>query len=420
MSFYFRNLDLLRGRQRRMNLEVFLARRYMSSQRGSGLSVIAWIALAGVIVGVMSLVTVLGVMSGFDRELRSKILGNNAHILVTLRHRKEGDLSQVDVVKKIKKMDLVDSAMPVLYGEGFILGPTGESEGVILRGVDPDEVQKVLDLKSYVRSGDWEGLKEGGVMLGRSLAERLNLEIGDYFTLVLPRGDFSPLGMVPRMKKLKLVDVFHSGMTQYDAHHGYMDLKLAEGLFDMHSTAIEVRAKDVRFIDNVRDEIRSRVQESVLVQDWISQNADFLSALKLEKTAMGVILGLIILVASFNICGSLIMIVRDKTKDIAILKSMGAKDFSVLKVFFYQGIFIGIVGTIVGLIFGVILSIVLRDYVQFPLSQDVYMIDTLPVDIRISDCLLVIAGALLISALATLYPARLASKIVPTEGLKAD
>lgn len=403
-----------------MSLEVFLARRYLSSQKGRGLSVITWIALAGVIVGAMSLVAVLAVMSGFDRDLRSKILGNNAHVLVSLKRRAPSDRSLSEILHSVRKVQGVESAMPVIYGEAFILGPRGGSEGVILRGVDADEVQKVLDLKTYVKEGNWQGLKSGGVILGRTLADRLDLEIGDAFTLVLNRGDFSPLGLVPKMRKLRLIDTFHSGMTQFDGHHGYLNLSLAEEIFESKAAAIEVRAKDVREIEKVRDRIRDEIPEVIMAQDWISQNADFLSALKLEKLVMAVILGLIVLVASFNICGSLIMVVRDKTKDIAILKSMGASDSVVLRIFFYQGLFIGIVGTVVGVALGVFLSILLRDVIRFPLNREVYLIDTLPVDLRLSDLLLVSLGALVISAVATLYPARLASQIVPTEGLKAD
>ncbi|MDB5038696.1 MAG: hypothetical protein JWQ35_2224 [Bacteriovoracaceae bacterium] len=407
-----------------MSLEAFLARRYLSGRKGSGLSVITWIALAGVIVGVMSLICVTAVMSGFEKELRTKILGNNAHILVSLGSSlkgKNGETRSREVVlNEIRKLPGVDSAMLVLYGEGFILSPAGQSEGVALRGVDSDQVKNVLDLKDYITEGNWDGLKEGGVILGKTLADRLDLQIGDYFTLVLNRGDFSPLGLVPRMKKLRLVDTFHSGMTQFDGHHGYIGLSLAEQIFEMKARSIEVRATDVRKISEVRDEIRATIPEAIQVQDWISQNQDFLSALRLEKTVMAVILGLIVLVASFNICGSLIMIVRDKTKDIAILKSMGAYDGTVLKTFFYQGMFIGSVGTVLGVILGILLSIFLRDYIRFPLNQDVYMIDTLPVDLRVSDVISVVIGALCISALATLYPARLASRILPTEGLKAD
>lgn len=401
-----------------MSLEAFLARRYLSSRKGWGLSVITWIALAGVVVGVMSLVAVLAVMSGFERELRTKILGNNAHILVSVKGRMTRSIEQV--AEAIRALPKVDSAMVVLYGEGFILSPTGQSEGVVLRGVDPDQVQKVLDLKNYITDGNWDGLRKGGIILGGSLAEHLNVKSGDHFTLVLNRPEFSPLGLMPRMKKFELVDTFHSGMTQFDGHHGYIDLRRAEEVFQMTSRSIEVRAKDVRDIDQVVDHIRSEIPEAAFVQDWISQNQDFLSALRLEKTVMAVILGLIVLVASLNICGSLIMIVRDKTKDIAILKSMGAGDSTVLKTFFYQGLFIGIVGTFVGVIFGIILSLLLRDYIRFPLNRDVYMIDTLPVDLRLTDLVFVILGALGISALATLYPARLASQIIPTEGLKAD
>lgn len=404
-----------------MNLESFLARRYLSSQRGRGLSVITWIALAGVIVGVMSLVAVLAVMSGFDRDLREKILGNNAHILVQFSDAhgpmKEVLESNLDQIRKTKG---VASAMPVVYGEGFILSSHGDSEGVILKGVDGDLVQEVLDLKKFVHEGNWNDFKGNGVMLGENLAHRLGLEIGDSFTLVLNKGDFSPLGLVPRMKKMILVDTFKSGMSQFDSRHGFMPIQTASEIFESEPRMIEVRTNDVRKIGEVKERLRDSLEDAIRVYDWISVNADFLSALRLEKTAMAVILALIVLVASFNICGSLIMVVRDKTRDIAILKSMGAYDKSILKIFFYQGMFIGTVGTVIGVLLGVAMSILLRDFIHFPLNREVYMIDQLPVDLRVSDVVGVMLGAWTISAIATLYPARLAARIIPTEGLKAD
>jgi lipoprotein-releasing system permease protein len=281
-------------------------------------------------------------------------------------------------------------------------------------------VQEVLDLKKFVEEKNWKDFEANGVILGEALARRLGLQIGDSFTLVLNRGEFSPLGVVPKMKKLRLTDTFKSGMSQYDSRHGYVPIDYARYLFDTHPRMIEVRTEDVRMISTVKNDLRRQLDEQATVFDWISANEDFLSALRLEKTVMAVILGLIVLVASFNICGSLIMIVRDKTKDIAILKSMGASDSLVLKVFFSQGMFLGTAGTVVGLIGGVVLSFLLRDYIRFPLNREVYMIDTLPVDIRLTDLIAVTLGALAISALATLYPARLAAKVIPTEGLKSE
>lgn len=402
-------------------LEYFLARRYLSSHRGRGLSVITWIALLGVVVGVMCLVTVLAVMSGFERDLKVKILGNNAHLLVNLVPT-SGDVKTdlANALREIKDMPDVLSAMPVIYGEGFILSPHGGSDGVFLKGVDPETVDQVLDLKKYLEKGAWGDFESGGVILGDTLGQNLLLSPGDTFTLVLNRGDISPLGMMPRMKRLKVADTFHSGMTQYDAHHGYISLDLAEKLFDAKPRMIEVRARDVLHIARVAEQIRRGVPEASSVQDWLALNQDLLSALRLEKTVMAVILGLIILVASFNICASLIMVVRDKARDIAILKSMGALDRTILKIFLGQGLFIGLVGTAVGLVLGVAMSFVLKNYIRFPLDKNVYMIDTLPVDIRLADILLVTFGAVVISTLATLYPAFLASKMIPTEGLKAD
>ena len=368
-----------------MRIETFLARRYLSSQKGRGLSVITWIALAGVVVGVMSLVTVIAVMSGFDGDLRAKILGNNAHLLVQLVLPIDTERERESLLKEIGGIDGVASVMPIIYGEAFALGPRGGSEGIAIKGVDPALVRKVLRLDDYVRDGNWKAFEEGDLILGDTLARKLGLSPGDSFTLVLNRGELSPLGIMPKMKKLRVADVFHSGMTQYDGHYAYMPMNIAEYLFEMRPKLLEVRVSDLREISKVQKRLEDSVGGIGQVQNWLSLNKDLLSALQLEKIAMSVILGLIILVASFNICGSLIMVVRDKTKDIAILKSMGAMDSTILRIFFLQGAFIGFVGTFVGVVLGILLSLLLRDYIRFPLDPNVYMIDTLPVDLRFWD-----------------------------------
>lgn len=400
------------------SLELFLAWRYLSSHRGRGLSVISWIALLGVVVGVMSLTAVLAVMSGFERDLKEKILGNNAHILVSRFVSAEDSLDSL--LEQIRAMPETHSAMKVLYGEAFLLGSGGSSEGAFLKGVDPKSAQEVLDLPKYLVNKGWKEFEEGGIILGFALAERLGVGTGDSVTLVLNKPDISPFGVIPRMKRLKVVDLFKSGMTQYDGGHAYLNITLAETLFDRKASQIEVKAKDVRWISPLDRRLVQELGDQLDVRDWLASNSDFLSALKLEKTVMAIILFLIVLVAAFNICGSLIMVVRDKTKDIAILKSMGADDFSVMKVFLMQGLFIGAVGTLIGSVLGVILSFVLRDFVKFPLDPNVYMIDTVPVDIRWTDVLGVSLGAVIISLVATIYPARLAAQLKPTEGLKVE
>ena len=294
------------------------------------------------------------------------------------------------------------------------------SDGVQLKGVDVRKVQKVLDLKDYARIKDFAGLENGGVFLGSILAEKLNVDIGDFITILLNKGDFSPLGLMPRMRRLKVVDIFHSGLTYSDAYEVYMALPLAEELLEKNPRTLEVRTMDPRRIAALRTYFSENITEAVFVHDWLADQKELLSALKLEKLAMAIILALIILVAAMNVCGSLIMIVRDKTRDIAILKSMGTDDRSILRIFLYQGIFIGAVGTFAGLVLGLISSWILRDYIKFPLDKSVYMIDTLPVDIRMSDSILVVCGALLISMVATLYPSLLASRIRPAEGLKVQ
>ncbi len=402
----------------RDSFELFLALRYMSSQRGRGLSVISWIALLGVIVGVMSLTCVLAVMSGFERDLKEKILGNNAHLMLS---RIPGSEISLDaVITEIRKNPMVDSAMKVTYGESFLLGLDSSSEGAFIKGVEPQEAKHVLDLGQFLELDNWKEFEEGGLILGSTLAARLGVSPGDRVTLVLNKPEISPFGVVPRMKRMKVADVFKSGMTTYDAGHAYLSLATAEKLFETKSYQIEIRAKDVRKISALGAELSERFGEDFNVRDWLAANSDFLSALRLEKTVMAIILFLIVLVAAFNICGSLIMVVRDKTKDIAILKSMGSEDSSILKIFLLQGLLIGGFGTLIGSVLGVALSLILQNYIRFPLDPNVYMIDTVPVDLRLSDILGVVIGALVITVIATLYPAKLAAGLKPTEGLKVE
>lgn len=403
-----------------MSYESFLARKYVSAQKGRGLSLITWIALLGVTVGVMSLLTVLSVMSGFERELRTKILGNNAHLLVRV-FGAETDRNVLDrTLDRIRDDDLTLSAMPVIYGEAFLLGPQGGSEGAFVKGVDPLEVREVLDLDQYIENADWEAFESGGMIIGSSLANSLSVFPQDSVTLILNKAELTPFGAAPKMRKLQVSDIFHSGMSQYDSGTAYVPLDVAEKLFEKPPIQVEVRTHDVREIALLKARLDEKLGDSVFIQDWLELNKSFLGALQLEKLVMGMILGLIILVAAFNICGSLIMIVRDKTKEIAILKSIGASDQSVVKVFFYQGLFIGAVGTFFGVVSGLTLSWLLRDHFQFQLDPSVYMVDRVPVDIRPTDVIFVIVGALAISALATLYPARLAARLTPTEGLKSE
>ncbi|TVQ77657.1 MAG: ABC transporter permease [Bradymonadales bacterium] len=404
-----------------MNLELFLARKYLSSKGGRGLSVITWIALIGVMVGVMSLITVLSVMSGFERELREKMLGNQAHINIQLRSSLLGGrLTPKQVLEDLKSHPDLKSAMPVVYGEAFLLSSSGASEGVAIRGVPVDLVREVLDLESFVVHGHWEDFREGGLILGEGLSRALGVEPGMSITLLLNRAEYTPMGIVPKMRRLSIADSFSSGLSQFDARTAYLSLDAAERLFERKAQSVELRVRDVRRIEAVKEELSLRYAEDARVTDWLSQNQGILSALRLEKIVMGIILGLIILVAAFNICGSLIMIVRDKTRDIAILKSMGCGYSMIQKIFFLQGIFIGLSGTVVGVLLGLAASWILKHWIRFPLDPTVYMISQVPVDTRYGDVLLVIFGALVISAIATYYPARLAAKLEPTRGLKYE
>ena len=407
-----------------MSFEFFIGRRYLRArQKQAFISLITILSTAGVMVGVMALMVVIAVMSGFESDLKARILGGQAHVVV-MRH---GDpfsdyrriLTYIEAVKG------VEAASPVVYHQVLIRSSHGVS-GAVLRGIDPATAGRVIKTLNNVRLPEPAAEKNGrsetpGIVLGKELAKSLGVVKGDMIYLISPRGMLSPIGHVPAMKQFQVTGYFESGMYDFDGSFAYIHLRDAQKLMRLGDavSGVEVRVDDIYRADEIAKEIISGLGFPYWAWDWMRKNQNLFAALKLEKVAMFIILTLIILVAAFNIASTLIMMVMGKTRDIAILKAMGATDRQIRKIFVFKGMVIGTVGTSLGIICGFILCTILKRYSIVELTGDIYYFTTnLPVRLELLDVLLIVSAALAICFAATLYPARQASKLDPVEAIR--
>ncbi|MCX7769998.1 MAG: lipoprotein-releasing ABC transporter permease subunit [Proteobacteria bacterium] len=415
-----------------MPFEFFIALRYLRAKRKQTfISFITFISILGVILGVMALIVVLSVMSGFQTALREKILGTNAHVIVL---NYEGYFKNYnELIDSIKKKEDVVDAAPFIITQ-VLLSSKERAYGVVLRGIDVEKQAKVTNLEKQIKSGRLADLNDNGrennLLIGKELARNLNLYLGDNITVILPMGQMTPMGMIPKMLTFKVVGIFETGMFEYDSNLVYANLHSVQKLLEIGDTVtgIEVKVKDILKADIIGLEIQKMLGFPFKVRNWKEMNKNLFSALKLEKTALFIILLLIVLVAAFNIITTLVMLVMEKNKDIAILKSMGATHKSIGKIFILQGVIIGIVGTFIGGFLGVLISLNLHGIVSFIertfkvelLARDVYFIDKFPSQVDSLDVFLVCLFSFLICFLATLYPARQASKMDPAEVLRYE
>lgn len=401
-----------------MAFEFFIGRRYLrAKQKEAFIALITWLSVAGVTVGVMALIIVIAVMAGFKEDLQARILGVESH-LVVMRHG-AGFSDYKNVLTKVKATDGVVAGTPFIYSQVMLRSNLGLS-GAILRGIDPDTAGDVVkNLKSQALKQN-PAQKGTGIILGKELARKLGLNIGDQVYLISPRSMISPIGHLPVMKRFVVADFFESGMYEFDGSLAYIHYKEAQKILKMGDTVsgIEIRVDDIYNVRKIAEKIVAALGFPYWTQDWMQMNRNLFSALKLEKTVMFIILVLIVLVAAFNIAGSLIMMVIQKTKDIAILKAMGADEKSVRKIFVFQGMIIGALGTALGTFLGVVLCLLLKKYQFIELPQDVYYVTTLPVRLEALDITLIALSAMVICFLATLYPARRAAKLNPVEALR--
>jgi lipoprotein-releasing system permease protein len=415
-----------------MSFEFFVSLRYLKAKRKQTfISIITFISIGGVTLGVTALIVVLAVMSGFENDLKNKILGLNAHVLVLSWDNSIENYTPL--AGQVEKMPGVTGATPFILTQ-VLLNTPQKVTGAVLRGLEVNSARRVIILDRIIRSGSWQALEapagdkaEGGaplpgIVLGQELAKQLGLSLGDTVSVVSPLGEISPLGRVPKMRPFRLVGTFESGMFEYDSTISFVSLAQAQSFLSMPGrvTGLEVKTRDIYEADRIAREIKTRLGFPYWTKDWMQMNKNLFSALKLEKLVMFIILALIILVAAFNIVSSLIMVVMEKTKDIAVLKSMGATAGSIMKIFVLEGLIIGVVGTALGLAGGVGLCEILRKYQFIHLPSDVYYISSLPVLMKGPDILLIVAAAIGITFVATLYPAWQASRLDPVEALRYE
>jgi len=409
-----------------MSFEYFIGSRYLRvKQKQAFVSLITALSVAGIAIGVMALIVVIAVMAGFESDLKSRILGVESHMILRRHGGPFSDYTRI--LDYLEKVDGVESATPFVYTQTMIRSSYGVS-GAVLRGIDPESAGRVITIFNGGSLPNLEKRRQEKksatftpmIILGKELARNLGVVKGDDVYLISPRGMISPIGHLPAMKRFKVSDLFESGMYEYDGSLAYVHIKDAQRMLRMGDsvTGIEVRVNDIYSANKIAEEVVKHLGFPYWALDWMQMNRNLFFALKLEKTAMFIILTLIILVAAFNIAGTLIMMVMGKTRDIAILKAMGATDKSIGKIFVFNGMVIGSIGTVIGACLGFLLCTILGKYKFIELPGDVYYITTLPVKLESLDVFLIAAAAMGISFLATLYPARQASRLNPVDAIR--
>ncbi|MDY6855190.1 MAG: lipoprotein-releasing ABC transporter permease subunit [Thermodesulfobacteriota bacterium] len=418
-----------------MSYELFIGLRYLKAKRKETfISIITLISIGGVSIGVMALIVVIGVMTGFKEDLRDKILGYYSHVVV-LKHLKGID-DYKGIIKEVETVQGVKYATPFIYSQAMV-SSKHNFIGVVLRGVDPETIGNVINIGKNMKQGSLSNLTRppkdiagddppasapSGIIIGRELLKTLGISYSDTVNLISPMGIMTPMGMVPRMKKFKVVGIFESGMYEYDSSFVYISLEDAQNFLNMERivTGIETKIDNIYKAKDVAAKIEEKLGFPYWTRDWMEMNRNLFAALKLEKVVMFLILILIIMVAAFNIVSTLIMVVMEKNKDIAILKSMGATGRSIMKIFIFEGVIIGVIGTLFGTIGGYTLGFLLRRYNFVELPPEVYYISTIPVKIESMETLIIVSSAIFISFVATLYPSWQASKLVPAEALRYE
>ena len=411
-------LDNTQHPDTRMSFEFFIGGRYLrAKQKQAFISLISYLSIAGVAVGVMALIVVIAVMAGFEADLKTRILGGQANVILM---RYSGPFEEYpEVMRRVEAVPGVAASTPFIYSQ-VMLRTAANTTGAVLRGIDPATIGGVLKTLANVMVPE-AGAGIPGIVLGRELAKNLGVVQGEMVHLISPRGMLAPTGHVPAMKAFRVSGYFESGMYEFDQTFAYIHLHDAQRLLRMGDavTGLEVRVHDIYEARAVADRIVSQLGSAYYARDWMQMNRNLFKALKLERRVMFIILTLIVLVAAFNIASSLIMMVMGKTKDIAILKAMGATDRSIRKIFVFNGMVIGTIGTGLGLLLGVVLCSLLRRYNIHELTGDIYYFTTqLPVKMEVLDVVCIVAAALVICFFATLYPARQAAKLNPVEAIR--
>jgi lipoprotein-releasing system permease protein len=409
--------------------EWMLSLRYLRARRKEGfISVIAGFSFLGIMLGVATLIIVMAVMNGFRQELLEKILGLNGHLLI---QPLESPLTDWEAVSdRVSQVPGIRLAAPIVEGQALASSPFNAS-GVLVRGIRASDLTKLTSVSNNIKQGTLDGFDQGQALaIGARLAEQLSVRAGDNITLVAPRGAVTPMGTTPRIKAYKIAAVFEIGMSEYDSAFVFMPLTEAQAYFNRTGdvTAIEIYTDAPDRVDSFRELVTTAAARPIYMIDWRQRNATFFGALQVERNVMFLILTLIVLVAALNIVSGLIMLVKDKSSDIAILRTMGATQGAIMRVFLITGASIGFVGTVVGFVLGTIVCVNIEAIRQFLswltntelFPKELYFLSKLPADMNAKETAAVVVMALGLSLLATLYPSWRAARLDPVEALRYE
>ena len=412
-----------------MSLVSKLALRYQRKRRGF-VSVVSLFSVIGITLGVAALIIVMSVMSGFRQQLLDTVLGTTGHAVI--QQYGYTDTKATQAAAELLKLESVEKANTFISGQAMIT-VRKEASGVMVHGADLGKQKEII---AQLKSGEQKMLGKNQIFIGNELADKLRLKVGDTVNLISPDGTQTIAGFIPRIKKLQVAGIFNFGMYQYDSSFVYTSIKTAQSFFKLRDavTGIELKVKDPMQIDQIKEDVIIRLQDldphlpNARVNTWKQSNVEFFKALEIEKRTMFIILMLIIIVATFNIITGQMMLVNDKTKDIAILRSMGASSAQIQKVFFYSGLLLGFIGTFVGAVLGCLVVLNLTEIVAFVenlfdtvlFSGQVYFLDKLPADLQTGDLLAVVCTSMILTVISSWFPSRKASKLDPVEVLRNE
>jgi lipoprotein-releasing system permease protein len=405
--------------------ELHVALRYLLAKRKQAfISVISFISTLGVVVGVMAVIVALALMTGLQQELRNRILGSQPHVYVW----KAGGIDDYQAeAARLRQVPHVAGAAPAIVGMGLITAAR-EQSGLTIKGIDPALEGSVTDIARSMKKGSLASLsthapgEPDAILLGEGVAKQLHVEVGDSVFVLTPEGTLSPMGMSPSRRRLRVGGVFSLGFSEFDSTYGLVSLDVAKRLLGKDTVdLIQLKVDDIWIAPEVANAITDKLGSAYVAQDWVDVNRSLFSALWLEKVAVSLAIGLIVMVAALNIVASLILLVMEKNRDIAILKTMGASAQSVTVIFMLQGLIIGIVGTATGATAGYVISRVLDRYKLIHASVDVYQVSYMPFRVVLfPDFVLVVITAVIVCFVATLYPSRQAARLDPAQALRYE
>ncbi|MCS7258605.1 MAG: ABC transporter permease [candidate division WOR-3 bacterium] len=403
-----------------MNYELFIATRYLKSRSKYFFSAGSLITIGGIFIGVFAVIVVMSVMNGFHKELKARILGFTPHIIIT-RYDYLPITNYDSLTNEVLKIPYIQFAEPFILIK-TIIRKDNVSDGIVVRGIKTQAGYNIINLARDIIAGELD-LAEGKIILGVDLARSINANVGDKVTLVVPFGsELTPLGFLPKLKDFTVAGIFDAGMYDYNTSFAYIGIKSLQDFTEMENkvSGIEIKLKDINKTAYATKELRKKIPYPYRVLDWMTMNRNIFTALRLEKAVTFIVLILIVLVAAFGILGLLITMVIRKTKEIGILNALGVKKKSILKIFILSGSLMGLIGTSIGVILGIVTALLLDKYRIVNLPGDVFFIKNLPVEISWVDVVLVASSAILISFLATIYPAYKAANLTPVEAIRNE